>query len=143
MVDTLGGDGLAFERFELPFTLSDNLLQVRSARLYGPAIGMTGEGDIHLEKRVLDFDGTVVPAYNANTVLGDVPVLGSLLGKKGEGLFALNYAVKGPFDKVQVSVNPLSALTPGFLRGIFRPQREKLPDEIMEQIEAVRPKKEK
>jgi len=140
LVDTLGGDGLAFERFELPFTLSDNLLQVRGARLYGPAIGMTGEGDIHLEKRVLDFDGTVVPAYNANTVLGDVPVLGSLLGKKGEGLFALNYAVKGPFDKVQVSVNPLSALTPGFLRGIFRPKREKLPDEIMEQIEAVRPK---
>jgi len=140
LVNTLGGDGLGFERFEAPFTLSDNLLQVRGARVYGPALGMTGEGDIELNARVLDFDGTVVPAYTANTILGDVPVLRSLLGKKGEGVFALNYAVRGPFEKAQVSVNPLSALTPGFLRGIFRPQREKLSDEILEQIEAVRPK---
>ena len=140
LVNTLGGDGLSFERFEAPFTLSDNLLQVRGARVYGPALGMTGEGDIELNARVLDFDGTVVPAYTANTILGDVPVLGSLLGKKGEGVFALNYAVRGPFEKTQISVNPLSALTPGFLRGIFRPQREKLSDEILEQIEAVRPK---
>ncbi|MEP1231178.1 MAG: AsmA-like C-terminal domain-containing protein [Litorimonas sp.] len=140
LVDTLGGDGLSFDRFEAPFTLSDNLLQIRGARVYGPALGMTGEGDIQLDTRALDFDGTVVPAYAANTILGDIPVLGSLLGKKGEGVFALNYAVRGPFEKVQISVNPLSALTPGFLRGIFRPQREKLSDEIMEQIEAVRPK---
>jgi len=140
LVDTLGGDGLAFERFEVPFTLSDSLLQIRGARLYGPALGMTGEGDIQLENRALDFDGTLVPAYTANTILGDIPVLGSLLGRKGEGVFALNYAVKGPFEKTQISINPLSALTPGFLRGVFRSKREKLPDEILEQIEAVRPK---
>jgi len=140
LVDTLGGGGLAFERFEVPFTLFDNLLQVRGARLYGPAIGMTGDGDIQLETRLLDFDGTVVPAYSANTIFNDIPVLKELVGRKGEGVFALNYTVKGPFEKVQINVNPLSALTPGFLRGIFRPKREKLPDEIMEQIEAVRPK---
>lgn len=139
LVDTLGGSGLLFERFDVPFTLDDSLLQVRNARLYGPALGMTGDGDIQIDARVLDIDGTVVPAYNANTILGDIPVLGSLLGKKGEGVFALNYAVTGSFEKAQISVNPLSALTPGFLRGIFRPQREKLSDEILEQIEAVRP----
>lgn len=143
LVDTLGGDGLVFERFDVPFTLNDSLLRVRNARLYGPALGMTGDGDIQIDARELDIDGTVVPAYNANTILGDIPVLGSLLGRKGEGVFALNYAVTGPFEKAQISVNPLSALTPGFLRGIFRQQREKLPDELLEQIEAVRPDSEK
>ncbi len=140
LVDTLGGEGLAFENFEVPFTLENDLLQIRGARIYGAALGMTGDGDIQLKNRVLDFDGTLVPAYNANTILTDIPVLGSLIGKKGEGVFALNYAVKGPFEKAQISVNPLSALTPGFLRGIFRSQREKIPDDVMEQIEAVRPK---
>jgi len=143
LVDTLGGDGMAFDKFEVPFTLSDNLLQIRGARLYGPALGMTGQGDIQLETRALDIDGTLVPAYTANTILGDIPVLGSLLGKKGEGLFALNYTVQGPFEKTQISVNPLSALTPGFLRGIFRPQRDKLPDEILQQIEELRPDRDK
>lgn len=142
LVDTLGGDGLSFDRFELPFTFSDDLFQVRGARLYGPALGMTGDGDIQIDTRVLDIDGTVVPAYNANTIFSDIPVLGSLIGKKGEGVFALNYDVSGPFEKVKISVNPLSALTPGFLRGIFQPQREKLPEEVLEQIQAVRPRPE-
>jgi hypothetical protein len=47
-----------------------------------------------------------------------------IVGKKGEGMFALNYAGKGPFSKTQISVNPLSALTPGFLRRIFDVKRE-------------------
>jgi hypothetical protein len=37
-------------------------------------------------------------------------------------------------------VNPLSALTPGIMRGIFKPSREKLSDEILAEIEAVKPK---
>jgi len=45
-----------------------------------------------------------------------------LIGKEGEGFFALNYGVKGRFDKSQVSINPLSALTPGVLRRIFQPE---------------------
>jgi len=51
-----------------------------------------------------------------------------MVGKKGEGMFALNYSVKGPFTKTQVSINPLSALTPGFLRRIFDVKRDKIED---------------
>lgn len=32
----------------------------------------------------------------------------------------VNYAVSGDVSKPAISVNPLSALTPGFLRGIFK-----------------------
>jgi hypothetical protein len=34
-------------------------------------------------------------------------------------VFAARYALKGPLEDPSVSVNPLSALTPGFLREIF------------------------
>jgi len=81
-----------------------------------------------------------VPAYTANSLLGDIPLIGDIfVGRRGEGVFALSYSVQGPFEKSQVSVNPLSALTPGFLRDIFRPKREALPDQLLEAIEEVKP----
>jgi len=140
LMNTLGGEGLKFDDFIVPFSLSDEVLKIQDARISGPALGMTGDGEILLADRKLDFDGVLVPAYTANSLLGDIPVLGDLIvGKKGEGIFALNYTVKGSFDTTQIAVNPLSALTPGFLRGIFKPKREKLPDAVMAEIEAVRP----
>ena len=34
-------------------------------------------------------------------------------------MIAFNYTMKGPIDDPAVTVNPLSALTPGFLRRLF------------------------
>ncbi|MDA8708843.1 AsmA-like C-terminal domain-containing protein, partial [Hellea sp.] len=138
--DTLGGAGLNFKEFVVPFSLEEGVLNVRNARVSGPALGMTGHGEIHFKDRTLDLDGTLVPAYTANSMLGDIPVIGDIfVGKKGEGIFALSYTVKGSFSETQIAVNPLSALTPGFLRGIFRTKRDKLPENVIAEIEAVRP----
>jgi len=48
-------------------------------------------------------------------------VLGWLVtgGDKGGGLVAFNYSMRGPSQDPNVVVNPLSALTPGFLRKLF------------------------
>jgi hypothetical protein len=39
--------------------------------------------------------------------------------ERGGGLFAASYSVRGPTADPDVSVNPLSVLAPGFLRGLF------------------------
>jgi len=141
LADTLSGGSMEFDRFKLPFTMLGDDIAIRDARLYGPALGMTGNGDIDLDLRVLDFDGTLVPAYTANSILGDIPVLGDLfVQEKDGGLFALTYTVSGPFEKTQIAVNPLSALTPGFLRGIFKRDRSKIDDAMKEAIEDIAPK---
>jgi len=141
--DTLSGDGLKFDEFTVPFSLEGGALNVRNARVSGPALGMTGAGEIDFTQKSLDLDGALVPAYTANSILGDIPVIGDIfVGKKGEGIFALSYTVKGEFDKTQIAVNPLSALTPGFLRGIFRTKRDKLPEDIIAEIESVKPETE-
>ncbi|MEP3892279.1 MAG: AsmA-like C-terminal domain-containing protein [Hellea sp.] len=138
--DTLGGEGLNFEEFIVPFSWEEGALNIRNARVSGPALGMTGNGEIRLTDRSLDLDGALVPAYTANSMLGDIPVIGDIfVGKKGEGIFALSYTVKGSFNRTQIAVNPLSALTPGFLRGIFRTKRDKLPEGVVAEIEAVVP----
>ena len=71
-------------------------------------------------KDAVDLNGTIVPAYTINSLIGKVPVLGPLLtGEKGGGIFAASYKIKGPVDKPEMVANPLSALAPGFLRKLL------------------------
>jgi AsmA-like C-terminal region/Protein of unknown function len=127
LVDTLGGSGLTFDELKMQFAWENGVLKVRDGRASGPALGLTGEGDISIADRTVDFDGVLVPSYTVNSILGDIPLVGDIIvGKKGEGMFALNYSVNGPFAKTQIMVNPLSALTPGFLRRIFDVKRDKI-----------------
>jgi hypothetical protein len=64
--------------------------------------------------------GTIVPAYFFNSMLGQLPLVGKLFSpEKGGGVFAARFGLNGNIDDPSVSINPISALTPGFLRGIF------------------------
>ncbi len=142
--DTFSGGGLKFNEMEMQFALKDGVLKIREGRASGPALGLTGEGDIGITSRTVDFNGVLVPSYTVNSILGDIPVLGDILvGKKGEGVFALNYSVKGPFAKTQIAVNPLSALTPGFLRRIFDVKRDKIIDPEIADLIKEQKKKDK
>ena len=143
LTNALGGEGLKMEKVIVPFSYEDGKFSVREGRGSGPGLGMTANGEINFANDTLDMDGVLVPAYTANSMLGGIPLIGDIIvGKKGEGIFALNYTVQGEFKAAQVAVNPLSALTPGFLRGIFSKQRDDLPEQLREQIEDVRPVKE-
>ena len=119
MADLLNGDGISFVRFEAPFALQEGRLEIERARAFGPALGITLEGGLDREHGQVEMRGTLVPAYTLNSVLGNIPLLGNLLvGREGEGIFAMTYAVDGPLSEPTVTVNPLSALAPGFLRSI-------------------------
>jgi hypothetical protein len=119
-IDTLQGNGIRFNKMAATFTLANDVIRFEKAKAYGPAIGLTAEGTITMPKAVCDLNGTVVPSYTLNSVVGKVPIIGQILtGGEGKGVFAANYTVKDTLDDPKVSVNPLSILTPGFLREIF------------------------
>ena len=115
-----GGDGLVFGRLVAPFALTPEAFTLRDARAFSASLGLTAKGRILRERRVADVEGTIVPAYVFNSLLGRVPLLGRLFSPEaGGGVFAATYRVQGPLDEPTVTVNPLAALTPGFLRGLF------------------------
>lgn len=72
---------------------------------------MAGIYDLRTDQ--LDMRGTISPIYLVNAV-------GQIFTRRGEGLFGFNYRMTGPADAPRTSVNPLSILTPGMFREIFR-----------------------
>lgn len=120
LIDLLTGEGFLFQRFTADFTKLRNRVESELARAYGPSIGITAQGWFDLDTDQIEARGTIVPAYGLNSILGNIPLIGDLLqGGEGEGLFAATYSATGRVSEPEFSVNPLAALAPGFLRGLF------------------------
>jgi hypothetical protein len=117
----LAGTGLPFETLRGDFSYTGSRLTFERLLGFGEALGVTAEGWIDLDQDRLELKGTVAPAYALNSLFGNVPILGPLLGGGSEGLFAANYRLSGASADPQVTVNPLGALAPGILRELFAP----------------------
>jgi hypothetical protein len=120
LLDLARGPGLNFSQMTAPFAWADGVLTLADARAFSPSLGVTTKGRIDTRARRLDLEGTVVPAYFFNSLLGNIPLIGRLFSpERGGGVFAATFSARGPMADPQVTVNPLAALTPGFLRGLF------------------------
>ena len=120
LLDALSGRGIRFDKLKTDITATENVVETDLLQAYGPGLGVTAKGSVDLNAGTVDLEGTVVPAYTVNTILGEIPLLGPLFtGGEGQGLFAFVYFMDGSLDDPVVSVNPLSALAPGFLRALF------------------------
>ena len=138
IVDAMKGQGITFARLEAPYTFKDKVLVLNRARSVGDALGLTATGTIDFAKERLKLDGTIVPANTINSLLGNIPLLGKILtGVEGAGVFAMTYGIEGPLNKPTVTVNPLTALAPGFLRdliGVLTGTGANLPPDTAEEI---------
>nr|HRQ80542.1 AsmA-like C-terminal region-containing protein [Azospirillaceae bacterium] len=120
LAELLSGEGISFGNLTGSFHKQGDKLRLWDMRTAGGALGLTLEGDINLAKDTARLNGTIVPVYGVNRILGQIPLLGDLLsGGPGQGLFAATWTVEGPLADPAVSVNPLALLTPGFLRNLF------------------------
>jgi hypothetical protein len=118
--EAASGPGLEFDHAIVPFSIARGTLRLDDARAYSASLGFTASGPIALADGACDLSGTIIPAYAINALPGKIPVVGHLFtAEKGGGLFAVRVKVSGLLDDPVVSVNPLSALTPGVLRDVF------------------------
>ena len=119
-VDLMGSNGIAIDKLSIPFKSKKGVINIREAHASGPSIGFSADGFVDRPKNEIGLRGTLAPLYGINSVLGAIPLLGSVLtSREGEGILGTTYSVSGNADEPEVSVNPLSMLTPGILRRIF------------------------
>ncbi len=120
IADSMRGEGIGFSILDGEFVFQEPRVEVRNSRASGASLGITANGVVDIAAETIDLNGTLVPAYAVNSLLGRIPVIGDILvGGRGGGIFAANYRVEGPLADPRVSINPLSTIAPGFLRNLF------------------------
>ncbi len=121
LLEQLSGNGILFSTVEADFTLSPGGVTLKRSSAVGPSMGITMEGVFNTSTNRMQMQGVVSPIYVVNGLFGAL-----FSPRKGEGLFGFNYGLRGAADAPRVSVNPLSMLTPGIFREIFRRAPPKL-----------------
>jgi hypothetical protein len=120
LVDVLRGPGMMFSAAVAPFRYDGTNLNLDEAHADNPSLGLTAKGRIALSSGQAAITGTIVPAYFFNSLPGQLPLVGKLFSpEKGGGVFAARFGIDGSINDPSISVNAVSALTPGFLREIF------------------------
>jgi len=116
IADTLSGEGIRFESFEMKSNSKGNLLNIEEALAVGPAISILIDGYID-KGNIVSLRGTLVPATKLNSIIASIPVVGGILvGKKtGEGVVGVSFKMKGPPKNIKTTVNPIKTLTPRFI----------------------------
>lgn len=111
---------IQFDQLKAPFSYWDGQFILHNSYVNGPVIGATLRGKIDFRTEQIRLGGTYIPLYGLNSAIGEIPVLSDLLvGRQGEGVFGVTFAIEGPTSKPTVIVNPVSLLTPGVFRQIF------------------------
>ncbi|MGB7242317.1 MAG: hypothetical protein WBC93_09560, partial [Sulfitobacter sp.] len=120
LLNELNGDGIYFNQVEAAFRISPNRITLTQASAVGPSMGLSMDGIYVPDQGVLNMQGVISPIYLLNGI-------GSIFTRKGEGLIGFNYQLSGPAKSPNVSVNPLSVLTPAMFRNLFRAPAPKAP----------------
>lgn len=112
-------EGIHFDNITGSGKIRRNGIQIDQLSATGASMGITVHGWYEPNAKTVDFEGVITPIYMINGAFQTI--LGKLFGReKGEGLFGFTYTVKGDANAPKVAVNPLSILTPGVFREIFR-----------------------
>ncbi len=127
IADTLSGEGIRFESFEMKSNTEGNVLNIEDALALGPAVSILLSGYVDKGK-IVSLRGTLVPATKLNAIIASIPVVGDILvGKKtGEGVVGVSFKMKGPPKDIKTTVNPIKTLTPRFIiRAIEKMKKKK------------------
>jgi len=127
IADTLSGEGIRFDSFEMKTNSEANILNIEDALAMGPAVSILLNGYVDKGK-IVSLRGTLVPATKLNSIIASIPVVGDILvGKKiGEGVIGVSFKMKGPPKNIKTTVNPIKTLTPRFIvRAVEKMKKKK------------------
>jgi hypothetical protein len=95
-------------------------IKVENGVVRGDQLGATFQGTVRSKRGLMDLTGTFMPAYGINSLFGQLPIIGALLGNgRDRGLLGITFKLDGAMESPRMQVNPLSLIAPGVFRNIF------------------------
>jgi hypothetical protein len=113
LLQQLGGMGLFFNEVSAELRIDPGRVTLRRGAAVGVGLGLSLDGVFDTATGRMDFQGVLSPFYLVNAI-------GAVLTRPGEGLVGINFTLRGDPAAPEIAVNPLSVLTPGLLREMFR-----------------------
>ncbi len=114
LLEQLSGEGINMGEVEARFRITPASIFVDEGTAVGPSMGISMDGVYDVASERYEMQGVFSPLYLVNGLVG------ALFAPRREGLFGFNYRVIYDGAETRVTVNPLSILTPGIFREIFR-----------------------
>lgn len=123
IVNAIKNEGVHFYKCNAPFSYKDGTVEIEESWLEGAELGISTSGTLDIKGYKFQVEGQVIPAYSINKSLLKIPIIGKLLtGGKSRGIISIDYKANGDDKNNNVSVNPISSLTPSLLKrllGVF------------------------
>ena len=108
-----GEKGIRFCYGQISYTENEKNFSNIDAFAVSDSIGLVMDGEIQREKSVVNMSGEISPMYLVNAIIQNVPIIGPIIiGDEGEGLFSIDFSLKGDVDDPEVSSNPLTIIKP-------------------------------
>ncbi|MGL9718188.1 MAG: YhdP family protein [Wolbachia sp.] len=123
IVNAIKNEGVYFYKCNAPFSYKDGTVEIEESWLEGAELGISTSGKLDIRNYKFQVEGQVIPAYSINKSLLKIPIIGKLLtGGKSRGIISIDYKASGDDKNSNVSVNPISSLTPSLFKrllGVF------------------------
>ena len=121
MAQSFQGGSLKADSFTAKVSFANGVLTLKDGVITGTSYSVKLEGKVDFNTKKVTFKGIYIPSfYGINTFISMLPLLGKLLAGGDKSAFiAASFSFGGPFDNIKTNFNPISILTPGFLRNIF------------------------
>ncbi|MGL9718235.1 MAG: YhdP family protein [Wolbachia sp.] len=123
IVNAIKNEGVYFYKCNAPFSYKDGTVEIEESWLEGAELGISTSGKLDIKDYKFQVEGQVIPAYSINKSLLKIPIIGKLLtGGKSRGIISIDYKANGDDKNSNVSVNPISSLTPSLFKrllGVF------------------------
>jgi len=108
-----GEEGIRFGYGQISYTENEKNFSNIDAFAVSDSIGLVMDGEINRAESIVEMSGEISPMHLVNAIIQNVPIIGPIIiGGEGEGLFSIDFKLKGDVEDPEVSSNPLTIIKP-------------------------------
>lgn len=119
IVNVFSGQGIHFYTGTANFTLTPETLVLKKGRFISPSLGILLDGHLDRLHQQVHFEGELSPLYVLNALLAQIPLIS---GGREDGVFMTRFTLTGNRHAPQLTVNPITTVTPGLMREFLTKQ---------------------